>query len=106
MEEERARAKEELLTQLLAGSVIRGTVRSLLDYGAFVDIGGIDGMLHVADISHGRVNKPSDVLTIGQQLEVKILKVDPAKQRVSLGLKQLQPDPWSTAADKYQVGSR
>jgi len=106
MEEDRARAKEELLAQLQAGSVVQGTVRSLLDYGAFVDIGGIDGMLHVADISHGRVNKPSDVLAIGQQLEVKILKVDPAKQRVSLGLKQLQPDPWSTAADKYHVGSR
>ena len=86
--------------------MVQGTVRSLLDYGAFVDIGGIDGMLHVADISHGRVNKPSDVLTIGQQLEVKILKVDPAKQRVSLGLKQLQADPWSTAAEKYQVGAR
>src|SRR5580704_7500263 len=106
MEEERARAKEELLTHLQVGSVIAGTVRSLLDYGAFVDIGGIDGMLHVADISHGRVNKPSDVLTIGQQLEVKILKVDPAKQRVSLGLKQLQADPWSTAAEKYLVGAR
>ena len=106
MEEERARAKEELLAQLQAGIIIQGTVRSLLDYGAFVDIGGVDGMLHVADISHGRVNKPSDVLTIGQQLEVKILKVDPVRQRVSLGIKQLQPDPWSTAADKYQVGAR
>ena len=106
LEEERAHAKEELLASLQAGSVVHGTVRSLLDYGAFVDIGGVDGMLHVADISHGRVNKPSDVLTIGQQLEVKILKVDPAKQRISLGLKQLQPDPWSLAAEKYQVGSR
>jgi small subunit ribosomal protein S1 len=106
MEEDRARAKEELLAHLEAGAVVQGTVRSLLDYGAFVDIGGIDGMLHVADISHGRVNKPADVLTIGQQLDVKILKVDPAKQRVSLGLKQLQPDPWSTAAEKYEVGAR
>jgi small subunit ribosomal protein S1 len=106
MEEERARAREELLAGLQAGAVVNGTVRSLLDYGAFVDIGGIDGMLHVADISHGRVNKPSDVLAIGQQLDVKILKVDAAKQRVSLGLKQLQPDPWSTAAEKYQVGAR
>ena len=106
MEEERAHAKQELLTQLQVGAVLQGIVRSLLDYGAFVDIGGIDGMLHVADISHGRVNKPSDVLTIGQPLEVKILKVDPGRQRVSLGLKQLQPDPWTTAADKYQVGAR
>ena len=106
MEEERARAKEELLSQLQVGAVVHGTVRSLLDYGAFVDIGGVDGMLHVADISHGRVNKPSDVLTVGQELDVKILKVDPAKQRVSLGLKQLQADPWTTAAEKYQVGER
>lgn len=106
IEEERAKAKEEFLARLQAGAVVSGTVRSLLDYGAFVDIGGIDGMLHVADISHGRVNKPSDVLTIGQQLDVKILKVDPAKQRVSLGLKQLQADPWSTAAETYQVGAR
>ena len=106
MEEERAKAKEAMLSQLEAGAVVRGIVRSLLDYGAFVDVGRIDGMLHVADISHGRVNKPSDVLTIGQELDVKILKVDAAKQRVSLGLKQLQADPWSTAAEKYQVGSR
>src|ERR1700722_12012357 len=106
MEEERARAKEELLTQLLAGSVIRGTVRRLLDYGAFIDIGGIDGMLHVADISHGRVAKPADALTIGQQLDVKILKVDPAKKRVPLGLKQLQADPWTPPADKYHAGDR
>lgn len=106
LEEERARAKDDLLRNLQVGAVVHGTVRSLLDYGAFVDIGGVDGMLHVADISHGRVNKPSDVLTIGQQLDVKILKVDPAKQRISLGLKQLQPDPWSLAAEKYQVGAR
>ncbi len=106
MEEERAKAKDELLTHLQPGAVVHGTVRSLLDYGAFIDIGGIDGMLHVADISHGRVNKPSDVLAIGQELDVKILKVDAAKHRVSLGLRQLQPDPWSAAAEKYQVGER
>ena len=106
MEEERARTKEAMVAQLEVGAVVRGIVRSLLDYGAFVDVGGIDGMLHVADISHGRVNKPSDVLTIGQELDVKILKVDAAKQRVSLGLKQLQADPWSTAAEKYEVGAR
>lgn len=106
LEEERTHARQELLGHLQVGSVVRGTVRSLLDYGAFIDIGGIDGMLHVADISHGRVNKPSDVLTIGQELDVKVLKVDPGKQRISLGLKQLQPDPWSLAAEKYEVGSR
>jgi small subunit ribosomal protein S1 len=106
LEEERAKAKEEKLSGLHVGQVVHGTVRSLLDYGAFIDIGGIDGMLHVADISHGRVNKPSDVLTAGQELDVQILKVDPAKKRISLGLKQLQPDPWATAAEKYHTGDR
>jgi len=106
LEEERAKAKESRFHELHAGDVTRGTVRSLLDYGAFIDIGGVDGMLHVADISHGRVNKPADVLTVGQELDVKILKVDPGKKRISLGLKQLQPDPWTTAADKYHVGDR
>jgi small subunit ribosomal protein S1 len=106
LEEERARAKEEKLSGLKAGMVVHGTVRSLLDYGAFIDIGGIDGMMHVADISHGRVNKPGDVLTVGQELDVLILKVDPAKHRISLGLKQLQADPWTTAAEKYHVGER
>jgi small subunit ribosomal protein S1 len=106
LEEERAKAKEEKVAGLQAGMVVRGTVRSLLDYGAFIDIGGVDGMLHVADISHGRVNKPADALTVGQELDVQILKVDPAKKRISLGLKQLQPDPWTTATDKYHAGDR
>ena len=106
LEEERAKAKEEKLSGLQAGMVVHGTVRSLLDYGAFIDIGGVDGMLHVADISHGRVNKPSDALTVGQELDVKILKVDPAKKRISLGLKQLQADPWTTAADRFHTGDR
>ena len=106
LEEERAKAKEARFTELHVGDVVHGTVRSLLDYGAFIDIGGVDGMLHVADISHGRVNKPSDALSAGQEIDVKILKVDPAKKRISLGLKQLQADPWTTAADKYHVGDR
>jgi small subunit ribosomal protein S1 len=106
LEEERAKAKESRFGELHVGDVIHGTVRSLLDYGAFVDIGGVDGMLHVADISHGRVNKPADVLTVGQELDVKILKVDVGKKRVSLGLKQLQADPWSTASERYHVGER
>ncbi|MDP9055299.1 MAG: 30S ribosomal protein S1 [Acidobacteriota bacterium] len=106
LEEERARAKEEKLSGLRVGMVINGTVRSLLEYGAFIDIGGVDGMLHVADISHGRVNKPADVLTVGQRFDVQILKVDAGKKRISLGLKQLQPDPWLTAAEKYHTGDR
>jgi small subunit ribosomal protein S1 len=106
LEEDRAKARAEIVGALQVGMVVRGTVRSLLDYGAFIDIGGVDGMLHVADISHGRVNKPSDVLTAAQELDVKILKIDPAKKRISLGLKQLQADPWATAADRYHVGDR
>jgi len=106
LEEERAKAKESRFHELQVGDVVHGTVRSLLDYGAFIDIGGVDGMLHVADISHGRVNKPADALSVGQELDVKILKVDPGKKRISLGLKQLQADPWTTAADKYHAGDR
>jgi small subunit ribosomal protein S1 len=106
LEEERAKAKEEKLSGLHVGMVVSGTVRSLLDYGAFIDIGGVDGMLHVADISHGRVNKQADALTVGQQLDVQILKVDSGKKRISLGLKQLQPDPWVSAAEKYHAGDR
>jgi small subunit ribosomal protein S1 len=106
LEEERAAAKDARFGELQVGTVVHGTVRSLLDYGAFIDIGGVDGMLHVADISHGRVNKPADALTVGQELDVKILKVDAGKKRVSLGLKQLSPDPWTTAAEKYATGDR
>lgn len=106
LEEEAAKAREQLYLNLQEGSVVTGTVRTLMDYGAFIDIGGVDGMMHVADISRGRINKPSDVLTVGQQVQVKILKVDPAKRRISLGMKQLQADPWSTAGEKYHVGER
>jgi small subunit ribosomal protein S1 len=106
LEEETAKAREQIYHNLQEGSVVTGTVRTLMDYGAFVDIGGVDGMMHVADISRGRINKPSDVLSVGQQIQVKILKVDPAKKRISLGMKQLQADPWSTAGEKYHVGDR
>ena len=81
-------------------------MRSLTDYGAFVDIGGVDALLHVADISWGRVNKPADVLTVGQEVDVKILKVDPAKRRIALGMKQLQPHPWELVGEKYKTGDR
>jgi small subunit ribosomal protein S1 len=106
LEDEAAKAREKLYADLQEGAVVTGTVRTLMDYGAFIDIGGVDGMMHVADISRARINKPSDVLTVGQQIQVKILKVDPAKKRISLGMKQLQADPWSTAAEKYHVGER
>ncbi|MGD0801494.1 MAG: S1 RNA-binding domain-containing protein [Terracidiphilus sp.] len=81
---------------LTEGVTIAGTVRTIMPYGAFIDIGGIDGLLHVSDISHTRVTKPEDVLTIGQELQLKILKIDPETKKISLGLKQLQPEPWQT----------
>ncbi|MEX2262387.1 MAG: 30S ribosomal protein S1 [Bryobacteraceae bacterium] len=106
LEEEEARAREQLFTTLKRDTVVRGTVRSLTDYGAFIDIGGLDGLLHVTDMSYGRVNKPSDLLSVGDSVEVQILKVDPARRRVSLGMKQLLPDPWTVAGEKYHQGDR
>ncbi len=106
-EEERA-AKDKLYGQIKEGDTVSGTVRSLTDYGAFVDIGGVDALLHVSDISWGRVNKPSDVLSVGQQIEVKVLKLanEGGKKRISAGLKQLQPHPWDQVPQKFNVGDR
>jgi small subunit ribosomal protein S1 len=106
LEEEERANKDKRYTEVKEGETVQGTVRSLTDYGAFVDIGGVDALLHVADISWGRVNKPADVLKVGDKVEARILKVDPAKKRISLGLKQLQPHPWDLVADKYKVGER
>ena len=106
LEEDDRAARERRYQEVKEGEIVQGTVRSLTDYGAFVDIGGVDALLHVADISWGRVNKPADVLTAGQQVEAKVLKVDPAKRRISLGMKQLQPHPWDLAAERYKVGDR
>ena len=106
LEEEERATKDKRYTEVKEGETVNGTVRSLTDYGAFVDIGGVDALLHVADISWGRVNKPSDVLKVGDKVEARILKVDPAKKRISLGLKQLQPHPWDLVAEKYKVGER
>ena len=104
-EEERA-VKDRRYTEIKEGDSVSGVVRSLTDYGAFVDIGGVDGLLHVGDISWGRINKPADVLSSGQQIDAIVLKIDPEKKRISLGMKQLQPQPWDTAAEKYKVGER
>ena len=106
-EEERA-AKERRYSEIKEGETIRGTVRSLADYGAFIDIGEVDALLHVSDISWSRINNPADVLSPGQEVEVKILKItaDPGKQRISVGMKQLQPHPWDSAAEKYKPGER
>jgi small subunit ribosomal protein S1 len=104
-DEERA-GRERRYSEIEEGATMSGTVRSLADYGAFVDLGGVDALLHVSDLSWGRVNKPADVLTVGQQVEVKVLKIDPEKRRISVGLKQLQQHPWDVVPEKYKVGER
>jgi small subunit ribosomal protein S1 len=106
LEEEERAAKEKRFQELKEGETVTGTVRSLAEYGAFVDVGGVDGLLHVGDISWARIGKPADVLSVGQQVEAKVLKVDPAKRRISLGLKQLTPHPWESAGEKYKAGDR
>ncbi|MDR3750803.1 MAG: 30S ribosomal protein S1 [Terracidiphilus sp.] len=106
LEEQARGAAQAQLDSLKEGATVTGTVRTLMPYGAFVDIGGVDGLLHVSDISHARVSKPEDVLTVGQQLQLRILKIDPETKKISLGLKQLQPEPWETVPDRLQMGQR
>ncbi len=110
LEEEQARDREQRLADLKEGTAVQGTVRTLTDFGAFVDIGGVDGLLHVTDMSWGRVNKPSDLLNPGDQVQVQILKIEPGGgkrgRRISLGMKQLQPHPWDLAGEKYKTGER
>lgn len=105
-EEEALESKGRRFAEVQEGAVVDGTVRSITDYGAFVDLGGVDGLLHISDIAWSRVANVADVLTVGQQLEVKILKIDPETRRIALGLKQLQAHPWDAAAEKYHVGDR
>ncbi len=105
-EEEERSTKERRYSEVREGETVSGEVRSLTDYGAFVNIGGVDGLLHVSDIAWGRVNKPADVLSVGQQIEAKVLKVDSDKRRISLGMKQLQPHPWDSAPEKFKAGER
>jgi small subunit ribosomal protein S1 len=106
-EEERA-SKDRLYSQIKEGDTVSGTVRSLTDYGAFIDIGGVDALLHVSDIAWGRVNKPGDVLSVGQPVDVKVLKLasEGDRRRVSVGLKQLQPHPWDAVAQNFHAGDR
>jgi small subunit ribosomal protein S1 len=105
-EEEDRSTKERRYAEINEGDVVSGTVRSLMAYGAFVDIGGVDGLLHISDIAWGRVEKPADVLTVGQQVDAKVLKIEPSGKRISLGLKQLQAHPWDAVAGKYAAGER
>lgn len=105
LEEELAEKRAKLLETLAEGAIVKGVVKNMTDYGAFVDLGGMDGLLHVTDISWSRVAKPADALTAGQEVEVIILKFDKEKNRISLGMKQLKPDPWGGLLDRYPVGS-
>ena len=106
LEEQARAAAEGRFGAMKEGDIHAGTVRSLMSYGAFVDVGGVDGLLHVSDMAWNRVNKPEDVVAVGQQLQVKILKIDPETKKISLGLKQLQPEPWETVPGRYQAGQR
>jgi len=106
MEEEAAQARQKALESLVEGAVVRGTVRSLAEYGAFVDIGGVDGLLHVGDMSWSRVIEPGTELAVGDVLDLKVLKVDRQTGKISLGLKQMSPDPWVEAAAKLKPGDR
>ncbi len=104
LEETRAEARAELISDLKEGSVLDGVVKNITDYGAFIDLGGVDGLLHVTDISWKRINHPAEVLSVGQTVKVKVIKFNEDNQRISLGMKQLEEDPWQSVANKYQVG--
>lgn len=106
LEESREEARSELMTQLREGSIVNGVVKNITDYGAFIDLGGVDGLLHVTDISWKRVNHPSEMLTVGQSIEVQIIRYNEETQRISLGMKQLESDPWAEASQKYTAGLR
>lgn len=105
VESEKAVRKEELLNSIHDGDVVEGTVARLTDFGAFVDLGGIDGLVHVSEISHSHVAKPSDALKVGDKVQVKVLSVDPEKERISLSIKDTLPGPWSDIEDKAAVGT-
>jgi len=106
LEQAEREARDKRFSELQDGSVHKGTVRSVTDFGAFVDLGGVDGLLHVTDMAWHRVAKPSDVVNPGDSVEVKILKIQPDSRRISLGMKQLQPDPWTVASERFHTGER
>jgi small subunit ribosomal protein S1 len=106
LEEENAGKKQQTLEVLEEGKILTGVVKNITDYGAFVDLGGLDGLLHITDMSWGRINDPKEVVNVGDELRVIVLKFDRDAERVSLGLKQLKADPWTTVALKYPVGAR
>ena len=105
LENERAQLKESTLERLSEGQLVEGIVKNLTEYGAFIDLGGIDGLLHITDMSWGRVNHPSELFGVGDHVRVKVLKFNAETERVSLGLKQISDDPWSKVAEKYIPGT-
>jgi small subunit ribosomal protein S1 len=106
LERERASMKEDTLKVLEEGVILEGTVKNITDYGAFVDLGGIDGLLHVTDMSWGRLGHPSEGVQVGERVKVVVLKYDPERERVSLGMRQIMPDPWATVSERIAVGAR
>ncbi len=106
MEKEREQAKHQLLASVSEGDIIKGTVTNIADFGAFVDLGGLDGLLHITDMSWGRISHPSEVVRIGNEIQVKILTIDRNKEKIALGLKQLEASPWESIEEKYPVGAR
>jgi small subunit ribosomal protein S1 len=106
LEETRAEQRSELIDKLSEGQILDGVVKNITDYGAFVDLGGIDGLLHVTDMSYKRVNHPSEVINIGDTVKVQIVRINPDTQRISLGMKQLESDPWEGVAAKYPIGAK
>ena len=106
LEESRAEARSELVSNLVEGQILKGVVKNITDYGAFVDLGGVDGLLHVTDIAWRRINHPSEALTVGQTVDVQVIRFNEETQRISLGMKQLQKDPWENAIEKFQIGLR
>jgi small subunit ribosomal protein S1 len=106
LEKEREQLRQETLKHLEESAVLAGVVKNITDYGAFIDLGGVDGLLHITDMSWGRVGHPSEILSIGDNINVKVLRYDRERERVSLGLKQTKPDPWTVAGDKYPVGTK
>jgi len=106
LEEERNKLREKMRSVLEEGQIIKGAITNITDYGLFIDMGGIDGLCHITDLSWGRVSHPSKIYKVGDELEVKVLKYDKENDRVSLGVKQLRPDPWATVMDRYPVGEK
>ncbi|MFP4314212.1 MAG: 30S ribosomal protein S1, partial [Alphaproteobacteria bacterium] len=106
LEETREEARSDILENIVEGQILNGVVKNITDYGAFVDLGGVDGLLHVTDISWKRVNHPSEILSVGETIEVQVIRFNEDNQRISLGMKQLESDPWDAVSEKFQIGDK